>query len=154
MQQRSTTLLRIAIALIGLMVLGLCAFVLPEGLSEGGTTGFGPILWGMYATTIPFFIALFHGFKLLDYIDKNQAFSTASVVSLNVIKYCALIVGGAYVVGLPYFYYMAKQTDAPGVLLIGLVLAMAPLVIAVVVAVLQKLLQSAIAIKSENDLTV
>ncbi|MGO4375941.1 DUF2975 domain-containing protein, partial [Paenibacillus sp. MCAF20] len=44
--------------------------------------------------------------------------------------------------------------DAPGIILVGMVLIFASLVIAVFAAVLQKLLKEAIDIKSENDLTV
>ncbi|MBU0905405.1 MAG: DUF2975 domain-containing protein, partial [Firmicutes bacterium] len=43
---------------------------------------------------------------------------------------------------------------APGLGLVGMVMIFAPLVIAVFAAVLQRLLQEAIEIKSENDLMV
>ncbi|MGV2643750.1 DUF2975 domain-containing protein, partial [Clostridium perfringens] len=47
-----------------------------------------------------------------------------------------------------------EKDDAPGIILIGMALIFASIVIAVFAAVLQKLLQEAIDIKSENDLTV
>ena len=49
---------------------------------------------------------------------------------------------------------MAEIDDAPGIIVIGLVIIFASMVIAVFAAVLQRLLQEAIDIKSENDLTV
>lgn len=49
---------------------------------------------------------------------------------------------------------MAERDDAPGIIVIGLIIIFASMVIAVFAAVLQKLLKEAIAIKSENDLTV
>ena len=49
---------------------------------------------------------------------------------------------------------MAEVDDAPGLILVGMVLIFASMVIAVFAAVLQRLLQEAIDIKSENDLTV
>ena len=55
---------------------------------------------------------------------------------------------------LPLFYLFAEIDDAPGVIFIGLVVPFASMVIAVFAAVLQRLLQEAIDIKSENDLTV
>ena len=55
---------------------------------------------------------------------------------------------------MPIFYLIAEADDAPGIILIGMVIIFAALVIAVFAAVLQKLLQEAIDIKSENDLTV
>lgn len=59
-----------------------------------------------------------------------------------------------YVAILPFLYLMADQDDAPGIVAIGLVITFGSIVIAVFAAVLQKLLQNAIDIKSENDLTV
>ncbi|MFS8514724.1 MAG: DUF2975 domain-containing protein, partial [Planifilum fulgidum] len=59
-----------------------------------------------------------------------------------------------YVVSLPLFYYVAEKDDAPGMLLIGLLLAFAAMVVSVFAAVLQKLLKSAVEIKKENDLTI
>ncbi len=55
---------------------------------------------------------------------------------------------------LPLIYIIAEWDDAPGLILIGMVFVGASLVIAVFAAVLRRLLQEAIQIKSENDLTV
>jgi hypothetical protein len=52
------------------------------------------------------------------------------------------------------FYIIAEREDAPGIILIGLALTFAPLIISVFAAVLQKLLENAIDMKEENDLTV
>jgi hypothetical protein len=108
----------------------------------------------MYVSAIPFFIALYQAFKLLSYIDKNKAFSEISVKALKNIKYCAITISGLYVVGMPFFYILAELDDAPGVILIGMLFIFASMVIAVFAAVLQRLLQEAIDIKSENDLTI
>ena len=108
----------------------------------------------MYVAAIPFYIALYQAFKLLSYIDQNKAFSELSVMALKKIKNCAITISCLYVVGLPLFYIFAQLDDAPGVVIIGMMLVFAPLVIAVFAAVLQRLLQEAIYIKSENDLTV
>ena len=113
-----------------------------------------PILIAGYLTAIPFFIALYQAFKLLSYIDKNTAFSVASVKALKYIKYCGIAMSILYFAGMPILFQIADADDAPGLVLIGLALATAPLVVAVFAAVLQKLLQNAIDIKSENELTV
>ncbi|SFF04543.1 Protein of unknown function [Paenibacillus algorifonticola] len=55
---------------------------------------------------------------------------------------------------MPLFYLLAEKDDAPGIIVIGMVMIFASMVIAVFAAVLQKLLKEAIDIKSENDLTV
>jgi hypothetical protein len=154
MKQGSTLFLKAAVILSGIAVLALCIFVLPGGLSKDVVGGYTPIVIGMYVTVIPFFVAVHQALKLLSYIDTNKAFSDLSVKALTTIKYCALIIGALYVIGLPYIYYVADKDDAPGVVVIGLVFAFASLVIATLTAVLQKLLKDALAIKSENDLTV
>ncbi len=65
-----------------------------------------------------------------------------------------MIITGLYVVMMPFVYLVAELDDAPGLIVIGMVIAFASVVIAVFAAVLQRLLQEAIDIKSENDLVV
>jgi hypothetical protein len=154
MKRGSTIFLRVAVFLLGLTVLALCVFVLPAGIRSDDIGDYRAILFGMYVPAIPFFYALYQTLKLLDYIDKNKAFSKASVKALNKVKYCALAISGMYAVGMPYIYVVADRDDAPGVVAIGLVIVGTSLVIATSAGVLQKLLQNAIDIKSENDLTV
>ncbi|KHD85501.1 membrane protein [Heyndrickxia ginsengihumi] len=108
----------------------------------------------MYGAAIPFYFALYQAFKLLHYIDKNIAFSDFSVRALKNIKYCAMTISGIYVLGMPLLYLMADKDDAPGIIVLGLVIIFVSMVIAVFAAVLERLLKEAIDIKSENDLTV
>lgn len=163
MKQGSTIFLKIAVFLIGAPVLALCIFLLPQIASEAiaqaqGGAELAYVVFGilivMYGSTIPFYFALYLALKLLSYIDKNQAFSQMSVAALKKIKYCAFIISGLYAAALPLIAIIAEWDDAPGLLLIGMVIIGASTVIAVFAAVLQKLLREAINIKSENDLTV
>jgi hypothetical protein len=160
MKQGSTIFLKIAVFLIGTPVLALCIFGLPKLAKEAAESNseFAYVLFGilivMYVSAIPFFVALYQAFKLLSYIDKSKAFSEISVKALKNIKYCAITISGLYVVGMPFIYIFAELDDAPGVILIGMLFIFAPMVIAVFAAVLQRLLQEAIDIKSENDLIV
>ncbi len=107
----------------------------------------------LYGAAVPFYFALYQAFNLLRYIDKNKAFSELSVKALKKIKCCAISISGLYVLGLPLFHFMANKVDPP-IVLMGLIIIFASLVIAVFAAILQRLLQEAINIKSENDLTV
>ncbi|GEK60291.1 DUF2975 domain-containing protein [Marinococcus halophilus] len=160
MKKGSTLFLKIAVICIGLPVLALCLFGLPVIAREaaGSETGFAYVMYGilavMYAAAIPFFIALYQAFKLLNYIDNNKAFSELALNALKMIKYCAVVISGLYVAGMPLFYIFAELDDAPGVILIGAGFVFAPAVVAVFAAVLQKLFQHAIDIQYENDLTV
>ena len=160
MKRGSTIFLKIAVILIGVPVLALCLFVVPE-IANYAAELYPDLSYikylvfiVTYASAIPFYFALYQAFKLLSYIDKNNAFSQISVVALKNIKYCAITISTLYVVGMPLFYLLAERDDAPGVIVLGLVVVFASIVIAVFAAVLQKLLKEAIEIKSENDLTV
>ncbi|MBG9758191.1 MULTISPECIES: DUF2975 domain-containing protein [Lysinibacillus] len=155
--KRETLFLKIAVFLMGLPVFALCIWVVPRVALD--TAQHSPILTivallGVYATAIAYFVALYTTIKLLSYIDQNIAFSELSVKALINIKYCAIIISSVYLVGMPLIYYAAEVDDAPGLILIGMVIICASFVVAVFAAVLQKLLENAIDIKSENDLTV
>jgi Protein of unknown function (DUF2975) len=163
MKRSSTLFLKVSVIFIGIPVLAACLFLLPQIANEANEAAvrgsdlayvvYG-ILMVMYVSAIPFYFALYQTFNLLSYIDKNQAFSQISVRALKKIKNCAITISVLYVVTLPFVYIMAEVDDAPGLILIGMVMIFAPMVIAVFAAVLQRLLQEAIDIKSENDLTV
>ncbi|AFQ57808.1 hypothetical protein BHY07_10285 [Bacillus subtilis subsp. subtilis] len=160
MNRMSTIFLKIALVLIGIPILALCIFLVPK-VANYSAELFPNIAYikylvfiYLYVTAIPFYFALYQAFKLLSYIDKNKAFSGLSVRALKNIKYCAVTISIFYAAGMPVFYLMAEIDDAPGIIVIGLVIIFASMVIAVFAAVLQKLLKEAIDIKSENDLTV
>ncbi|MFD2045078.1 DUF2975 domain-containing protein [Ornithinibacillus salinisoli] len=163
MKRGSTLFLKIAVVIIGTPILALCIFLLPQIANEAIEAAergselaymvFG-ILSIMYLSTIPFYVALYQAFRLLSYIDKNLAFSGLSVRALKNIKNCAITISCLYVVALPFVYIIAEWDDAPGLVLIGMVISGASMVIAIFAAVLQRLLEEAINIKSENDLTV
>lgn len=163
MKHGSTLFLKLAVIFIGLPVLALCIFVLPQGvmqafehLKEGSELAYMilGIVTVLYVSTIPFYLALYQALKLLSYIDKNEAFSDLSVIALKKIKKCAITISVLFVVISPFVFMIAEWDDAPGLVLIDLVIIGASLVIGVFAAVLQRLLQQAIDIKSENDLTV
>ncbi|WP_214631214.1 DUF2975 domain-containing protein [Paenibacillus agaridevorans] len=143
---------------MGIPILALCAFGLPTIASDPAERY--PEYWlyaiiaGIYAAAIPYFIALFQTMKLLAYIDKNLAFSELSVTALRNIRNCAIAVSALFAACLPFLYLIADVDDAPGMIVVGMVFVFAPLVIAVFAAVLQKLLNNAIAIQAENDLTI
>jgi hypothetical protein len=154
MKRGSTVFLRGVIFVMGAAVLALCLYILPEAISNERVGEYRPVIFGMCIAAIPFFIALYQALNLLSYIDTNKAFSPLSVTALKNIKYCAVAISVLYAAGMPYIVYVADKDDAPGAVAIGLVIIFASLVIAVFAALLQALLQNAIDIKAENDLTV
>ncbi|KAA0547067.1 DUF2975 domain-containing protein [Bacillus sp. BGMRC 2118] len=163
MKRSSTIFLKVAVIFIGIPVLAACLFLLPQIASEANEAmergadiaiAVYALLLIMYVSAVPFYFALYQSFNLLTYIDRSEAFSDLSVKALKMIKKSAIIISGLYVVALPFVYALAEIDDAPGLILVGMVMVFAPLVIAVFAAVLQRLLQEAIDIKSENDLIV
>ncbi|MED2790339.1 DUF2975 domain-containing protein [Bacillus wiedmannii] len=160
MKQGSTLFLKTAIILIGIPVFALCIFLIPN-IGNYAADLYPDIAYikylvliNLYATVIPFYFALYQAFKLVSYIDKGNAFSKLSVRALKKIKQCAITISVLYIIGMPLFYLVAERDDAPGIIIIGMILIFASIVIAVFAAVLQRLLKDAIDIKSENDLTV
>nr|WP_106782644.1 DUF2975 domain-containing protein [Lysinibacillus timonensis] len=158
MKRGSTLFLKLALILMAIPVLTLCIIGLPWLVNNPVNPNYAhilyPILVGMFLSVFPYFTALYQSFRLLNYIDQNKAFSDISVKALKMIKFCALTFSGLFVLILPFVYIVAELDDAPGLIIIGMVPVFASLVIAVFAAVLQRLLQEAIRIKSENDLTV
>lgn len=158
MKRGSTLFLKAAVILIGAPILAACIFLLSTLIAKPVNPEFAHILYplsiGMLVTAIPFFFALYQAFSLITYIDKKEAFSQLSVKALEKIKYCAFIISTVYVLISPFIYLLAQIEDAPGVIVIGMIIIFASLVISVFAAVLQRLLQEVIHIKSENDLTI
>lgn len=160
MKRVTTLFLKIAVILMGIPVLALCIFLVPEigNFAAELYPDFSAIKYlvyiDLYATAIPFYYALYQALKLLSYIDKNKAFSDLSVKALKTIKYCAITISSLYIIGMPLFYLIGEKDDAPGVILLGMAMVFASMVIAVFAGVLQMLLKEAIDIKSDNDLTI
>ncbi len=159
LKRSSTMFLKVIIFLAGISVLALCIFLVPEmaDFTANLYPNITPIKYlvfiVMYGAAVPFYVALYQAFNLLQYIDENTAFSELSVKALKNIKRCAITISGLYVLSLPLFHFIAKKMDPP-IGLVGLIIVFASLVISVFAAILQRLLQEAIHIKSENDLTV
>lgn len=113
-----------------------------------------PMIIYTFIGSIPFFVALYQAIKLLGYVDSNKVFSQYSVDAVKNIKYCALAFSGFILLGILYINLFIKGEDSAGVTALSLVITFASIVIATAAAVFQRLLQNAINIKSENDLTV
>ncbi|HEY0979897.1 MAG TPA: DUF2975 domain-containing protein [Candidatus Paceibacterota bacterium] len=155
----STWFLRAALIVIIAIVLALCVFGVPSiawdvsEFIELPSLQY-PIMLGAYLTVAVFFVAVAEAFRLLNYIDQNNAFSAQSIKALKYITYCAVAISAAFAAGMPVMFMIAQKDDAPGLIIMGMVIVCAPLVVAAFAAVLRKLLQNAIDIKAENDLVV
>jgi len=112
-----------------------------------------PFLAYAYLASIPFFVALYQAIKVLKYIGQNKAFSQATVKALRTIKFCALVIIGFVAVG-ELFIILGDSDDRAGGVFIGILITFGSVVSAAAAAMFERILQNAVEIKSENDLTV
>lgn len=160
MKRSSTVFLQIVIVLISIVAL---ALMLWEPHIEGRNahaTLFeiyfkDPFLAYAYTASIAFFAALYQAFKLLGYIGRNEIFLQRSVRALRTIKYCAMTLV-AFIAGAEAYLFIAQRgkEDIAGGVMMGLFLIFVSAVIATAAAVFERILQNAVDLKSENDLTV
>ena len=158
MNRRSTIFLQVVLVLIGI---GAIAILLWEPQIEGrnvNATQFeiyfkDPFLAYVYFASIPFFVGLYQAFTLLGYIGHDRVFSPDSVRALRIIKYCALAIIGFVALSVVFMTVGDPEDRPPGVFLRVLV-AFPSIIVATTAAIFERILQNAVDLKSENDLTV
>ena len=159
MKRVSIIFLQGVILLIGIVALAiLIRFPLTEGRAANLdllSIYLDPLILYGYAASIAFFIALYKAFKLLGYIKQNEVFSLSSVKALKNIKYCAIVLSILIVFAGVYIRITHHKDDDPagfiGLCILG---TFASIVVATAAAIFERLLQNAIDMKSENDLTI
>ncbi|EOI6518014.1 DUF2975 domain-containing protein [Enterococcus faecium] len=92
--------------------------------------------------------------RLLKQIEENQAFSNQSLDILKKIERTILIIGFAFFGLLPKFLKVAYLDDAPGLMLVGIAVVFIPFAVYTLTSVLENLLEHAILLKTDHDLTV
>ena len=159
MKRSSTVFLQFALVALGI---GALALLLREpwieGVNANVTSAYeiynDPFLWLIYAGSIPFFIALGQAFKLLGYIGRDEVFSPGAIRTLRTIKYCALAIIAFVAVEEIVIAFTHGNDDSAGAVAMGVFIIFGSIVAATGAAVFERMLQSAVDLKSENDLTV
>ena len=160
MKRSSTIFLQVVIVALGI---GTLALMLWEPHIEGRNahaTLFeiyfkDPFLAYAYIASIPFFVALYQAFKVLGYVRQNKTFSQATVKALRTIKYCAIAIIGFVAVSVIFMYPMfGDKDDRPAGVFMRILITFPSIVLATAAAMFERILQNAVDIKSENDLTV
>lgn len=159
MKRISTIFLQAVIVLIGIVALVLLIrFPLTEGRAanlDWFRIYADPFILYGYAASIAFFVALYKAFKLLGYIGHNKVFSSDSVGALKSIKYCAIVLSILIAAAGLYIRISHNKDDDPaGFLALCIVTIFASIVVATAAAIFEKILQNALDMKSENDLTI
>ena len=148
MKRSSAAFMQMIIVLIGI---GALALMLWEPHVEGRNahaTVFeiyfeDPFLAYAYVASIPFFAALYQGFKVLGYAGRNQVFSQAAVKALRTMKLCAIAIIGLVAVG-EVFIVMGDSDDRAGGVFMGLLITVGAIAIATGAATFERIVQKAV----------
>jgi len=159
MKRTSIMFLQAVVVVIGILAL---VVLIRLPLTEGRATNldlFGiysdPFILYGYAASIVFFVALYKAFKLLGYIGQNNVFSSSSVKTLKSIKYCAIVLSIFIVsAGLYIRLFHNKEDDPAGFLALCILTTFVSIVVATAATIFGKVLQNALDMKRENDLTI
>lgn len=147
----STTFLKVIIFLAGIAVLALCIWLPQIAVRDArvhpDTAYFLiPFLVCAYGFCCAVAVALYQAYKLLTYIEKDNAFSELSLKSLQIIKKCAFAVIFLILIGIITLRVLAKvinSDDAAGPTSLCLMGIVATSIIAAIVDALQKPLKNA-----------
>lgn len=136
MKRSSTIFLQVVVVLVGI---GVLALMLWEPHLEGRNvhaTLFqiyfnDPFLACVYIASIPFFVALYHAFKLLEHMRRNEVLSERSVRALRAIKYCGMSLVASLVAAEAYLWIIVRgKDDIAGGVAVGLFLIFVSVAIA------------------------
>ena len=157
MKRGSTLFLQIVLVLIGI---GALFFLIWEPNVEGVNAHatlfqkyFSLFVAYVYVASIPFFVGLYQAIKVLGYAGRNRIFSPEAVKALRTIKYCALTIIGFVAISL-LFMIGGDREDRPGGTFMRLLVGFPSIIVATAAAMFERILQNAVDMKSENDLTV
>ncbi len=131
--------LKIASILVALVIVAIAVFLIPDETDISDLKEGLPLVISVYLSFVTLLFALFQTYRLLDCVSKGKAFSNISIKILEHIKYSSIFFSLLYAVHIPSFYLWSEMEDAPGVLALGLIFTFAPLVIAIFVSLLQKI---------------
>jgi hypothetical protein len=155
----ATVFLQIVVVLIGAAVFaGMLWEPLTEGRNAHATLAqvyfHDPFLAYAYAASVAFFVGLYQAFRLLGYAANNETISQPAVNAARWIRNCAFLTAGTILAAIVYIRLAAGHDDPAGAIMLGIAAIFAALVIGTAAAILERVLQNAVDIKRENDLTV
>lgn len=152
--------LQVVVVLVGL---GAAALLLWEPHVEGRNAHatvveiyfHDPFLAYAYTGSLAFFVALYQAFRILGYAGRGRMFSPDAVRAVRIIRHCAVVLVGFIAAAEVYAFVVVRGTDdIAGGVAVGVVMIFICVVAAAAAAVFERLLQAAVDMKSENDLTV
>ncbi|MBK5348569.1 MULTISPECIES: DUF2975 domain-containing protein [Bacillus] len=159
MKQNELSLwLKLIIILCGCFGLLFCIYIGPETgravllVSENLKGLYKPFVLFIWITGIPFFSALFLGWKICSDIASHKAFTVKNANRLKRISILSMTEGVLYIGALLYIF--AAGSYHTSILVILLLIVFFSVVISIFTSLLSHLIRGASEIKDDNDLTI
>lgn len=92
--------------------------------------------------------------EILNYINGSIIFSNKTLAVVSQIKRIILVISVVFLGILPFFYHVADQEDAPGVMIIGCGFVVLPFIAYVFSQIVEELFKHATQLKLDNELTI
>jgi hypothetical protein len=155
MKRAIISLLQLLIIIFGIVVLSILIRI---PLTEGRAINLDlyhiytdPFILFGYVASIPFFIALFQGFKLLGYYGKNKIFSLIAVRELKIIKFCSILFSiFILAAGLFIILFHNIKDDPAGFISLCFLITFFSILIAITASLFEKKIKKAIDNKKEK----
>jgi hypothetical protein len=150
--------LKLIIILCGCFGLLFCIYIGPETgkavllASENLKGLYNPFVIFIWITGIPFFTALFLGWKICSEIGSDKAFTVKNANRLKTISILSMTEGVLYIGALLYIF--AAGSYHASILVMLLLILFFSVVISVFTSLLSHLIRKASEIKDDNDLTI
>lgn len=93
-------------------------------------------------------------YKMVTLIGHEQAFSNQILPLVTKLNRQILLVAVSFCGILPFVYQMTQNEDAPGIMILGLMLVSIPFSLVVFGKIVEELFKQAVNLKKEQDLTI
>jgi len=133
--------LKITTLSVMLATLALLIFILYIAITAENIEYYRAVLFVISASIVPLILGAYYFLKLLIFVAKKTTPVKQLSKNLDYIKYSAFAVSAIYIAGMPIILYAAEKDDAPGVVLIALIIIAIFFTVGVFVSVVQNLLQ-------------
>lgn len=106
----------------------------------------------LYISVVPFYMAIFEIWKLMDMVIADEVFTNKAVDSINKIRLCAFVIFILYAVCLLILILLRVPVSSAYLTIV--ILDLSALSFATILTVLKKVLIKTVEMKEENELTI
>lgn len=104
----------------------------------------------VYTASIPFFVAFFLAFQLLEYSRKSSLFSLAAVEAIKRIRYCIIVFSlFTFLAGIFILVFNDKEDDTAGFISLCIITILLSTLVAITASVFEKKVRKGIDLKSK-----